>query len=191
MYLKDENMEKILQQKDILFAKIYRWYFAVTCHYPGSLLNLPVIEDFHLWSAQVPVQVLHRGMLLILITTMFCRNVDIFEALDWVFRPNSRKVTLKKTLGGPKVKNVDLFGQGGKCGPFADNWVPKPRTRMPKARRHSRGYGGNPPGNLWKLKAVREFWAYLGLVTIKDLNKKVYFFSFFSNNTWFLESVQQ
>ena len=32
-----------------------------------------------------------------------------------------REVTPKKTLGGPKVKNVDLFGQGGKCGPFADN----------------------------------------------------------------------
>ena len=29
-----------------------------------------------------------------------------------------REVTPKKTLGGPKVKNVDLFGQGGKCGPF-------------------------------------------------------------------------
>ena len=31
----------------------------------------------------------------------------------------NREVTPKKNIGGgPKVKNVDLFGQGGKCGPF-------------------------------------------------------------------------
>ena len=29
-----------------------------------------------------------------------------------------REVTPIKTLGGPKVKNLDLFGQGGKCGHF-------------------------------------------------------------------------
>ena len=43
---------------------------------------------------------------------------DRFDSLSRALTTSRREVTPKKTVGGPKVKNVDLLGQGGKCGPF-------------------------------------------------------------------------
>ena len=56
----------------------------------------------------------------------------------------------EKTLGGPKVKNVDLFGQGGKYGPFCGQLLADGANASAEGTKLFWGVRGHAPQNFFK-----------------------------------------